>query len=130
VELLVKAIALGVDHLLRFVLPRRQGEHHLEEELIALMLRSHRAGEPRAEGLSARRGDGVGALLRPGRLAQGLHSHQAGFLEAGQGRVDLGGLDVPIGFAADDGLEGAAQLVAVPRALEQQSERGVAERHR
>jgi hypothetical protein len=40
VKLPVEACPLGVDHLLRFGLARRQGEHQLEKELVSLVPRA------------------------------------------------------------------------------------------
>src|SRR3972149_4987153 len=129
VKLLVEACPLGVDHLLRFGLARRQGEHQLEKELVSLVPRAHRAGQPRPEGLPARRCDGVDPFLRPGAFLHALHFDQAALLEAAERGVDLGRLDTPVGFPSHDGLKGGPQLITMPRALEKQSKQGVTDRH-
>src|SRR3972149_4895430 len=67
---------------------------------------------------------------RPAGLPHRALADQAGFLQSVERSVDLCWAHIPVGLAADDGLEGRPQLIAVAGLLRQESQQGVADRHR
>ncbi len=119
----------------RWVLIRRYGSAvpeisasiSLRKNASRSMLRRSPLSEPVLQGRLARGCDGIDALFRSGILLDRLLSDKTALFQARQGRVNLGGLHIPILFAAGHSLERRPQIISMTRALRQQGQDSVAD---
>lgn len=129
VKVLVELAALGADNGVWVGSARDEGEHELDKEFVALVLAGDGLTIPFAERGFALGRDGVDTLFGSAALFDGVFDDESVFLEARKGGVYLGGLDVPVLFASNDGFKGGMEFVAMTRALGEETENGVTDGH-
>ena len=128
-QVLVESAALGADDGVRVGSARDEGEHEFDKEFVALVLARDGLAIPFAECGFAFGRDGVDAFFGSAALFDGVFDDESILLKARKGGVNLGGLDIPVLFASDDGFKRGVEFIAMTRALGEETENGVTDGH-
>jgi len=121
---------LGLNQSPGISFPGYEGDHHLDEEFISLVVGCTSSGEPFLKGGLSVFGDSVHATVGFFALAQvGGCFHQPSFFEPVEGGVNLGRFHFP-GFMTHNGCENGVEFVPVTRFLGKETKNGVANRHK